>query len=57
METEKSASLGKRALAALILLVASYVLLKIVVGFVTAIAGTIAVIVAIGAIIWALRVL
>jgi hypothetical protein len=50
-------SLGKKALALLVLLVAAYILLKVVIGFVTAIAGTLVIIVAIVAVVWAIRVL
>ena len=53
----RSSSLARRALAVLVLGVAAYVLLKLAIGFVMAIAGTIAVVVAIVAIIWAIRVL
>lgn len=56
-ETSSGPSLGKRALALLVLLAAAYILLKLVVGFVTAIAGTIVVILAIVAIVWAIRIL
>ena len=54
---ETRPSLVKRALAAVILIAAAYVLLKLVIGFVTAIAGTVVAIVAVVAIIWAIRVL
>ena len=59
MEETRSrpSSLARRALAVLVLGVAAYVLLKLAIGFVMAIAGTIAVVVAIVAIIWAIRVL
>jgi len=50
-------SLTRRVVAGLVLVAAAYVLFKLVIGFVTAIAGTIAVLVAIVAIVWALRVL
>ena len=53
----RSSSLARRALAVIVLGVAAYVLLKLAIGFVMAIAGTIAVVVAIVAIIWAIRVL
>ena len=53
----RSSSLARRAIAVLVLGVAAYVLLKLAIGFVMAIAGTIAVVVAIVAIIWAIRVL
>jgi hypothetical protein len=52
-----SRSLGRRALAFAILLVCGWLLLKFVIGFAAAIAGTVIAIVAIVAIIWALRVL
>jgi len=45
-------SLGRVLLAGLVLLVAGYVLLKIVIGVAIAIAGTVAVILAIVAVIW-----
>ncbi|MEJ7797105.1 MAG: hypothetical protein WKF42_01305 [Solirubrobacteraceae bacterium] len=50
-------SLGRRALAALVLLVATYVLFKVVIGIAVAVATFLAVIVAIAALIWAIRVL
>ena len=50
------ASLGRRALALLVLLVAAWVLFKVVIGFVTAIA-TVVVVLALVAVIWAIRVL
>lgn len=50
-------SLASRAFAAVILLVAAWVLLKVVVGFVTWLATVLAVIAAIVAVIWAVRVL
>jgi hypothetical protein len=52
-----SRSIGKTVLAGLVVLVAGYILLKIVVGIAVALAGTVAVILAIIAIIWAVRVL
>lgn len=52
-----SRSIGKTVLAGLVVLVAGYILLKIVVGIALALAGTVAVILAILAIIWAVRVL
>jgi hypothetical protein len=52
-----SRSIGKTVLAGLVVLVAGYILLKIVIGIAVAIAGTVAVILAIVAIIWAVRVL
>ena len=56
-ESSTSRSIGKTALAGLVVLVAGYVLLKVIIGVAIAIAGTVAVILAIVAIIWALRVL
>ena len=50
-------SLARRALAVVVLAVAAYILLKLTIGFFAAIAGTVAVIVAIVAIIWAISVL
>ena len=50
-------SLGKRAIAVLVLLVAAFILFKIFVGIVTAVATVLAVIVAIATLIWAIRVL
>jgi hypothetical protein len=55
--TSSSRSIGKTVLAGLVVLVAGYILLKIVIGVAIAIAGTLAVILAIVAIIWALRIL
>ena len=51
------ASLGRRALALLVLLVAAWVLFKVVIGFVTAIATVVVVVLALVAVIWAIRVL
>ena len=44
-------------IAALVLAVAAYILLKVIIGFAAAIAGTIVIIAAIVAVIWALKVL
>ncbi len=44
-----------RALALVVLLVAAWVLLDVVVGFVTWIAGLVAVLIAVVAVFWALR--
>ena len=57
MEEKAGPSFGQRIVAALVLAVAAYVLLKIVIGVAIAIAGTVFFIVAIIAVIWALRVL
>ena len=48
---------GRKLLAIGVLLVAAYVLFKIVLGFVTAIAWIVVVVLAIVAVVWALRVL
>jgi hypothetical protein len=55
--TSKSRSIGRTALAGLVVLIAAWVLLKVVIGIAVAIASAAAVILAIVAIIWALRVL
>jgi len=55
--TPSGSSLGKRAIALLVLLVAAWILFKVVIGFVTAIAGVIVVVLAICAVIWAIRTL
>ena len=54
---EGATDLGRRALAILVLLVAAWVLFKVVIGIVTAAATIIVVVLAIAAIIWAIRVL
>ncbi|MGH2942559.1 MAG: hypothetical protein ACRDLN_07290 [Solirubrobacteraceae bacterium] len=51
------ASLGKRALALLVLLVAAWIVFKVVLGLVTMFATVIVVVLAIVAVIWAIRVL
>lgn len=48
---------GKKLLAVAVLLVAAYVLFKVVLGVVTAVAWIAVVVVAIVAIVWALRIL
>jgi hypothetical protein len=50
-------SVGKTVLAGLILLLAAYVILKIVIGIALAIAGPVLLILAVVALIWAYRVL
>ncbi|MDX6676072.1 MAG: hypothetical protein QOE31_124 [Solirubrobacteraceae bacterium] len=50
-------SFGKRAIAALILLLAAWILVKVVIGIVTAVFWTVAAIVAVIAVIWAVRVI
>jgi len=60
MSTSKSsngASLGTRALALVVLLIAAWLLFKFVIGLVTAFATIIVVVLAIVAVIWAIRVL
>ena len=52
-----SRSIGRTVLAGLVVLIAGYILFKVVIGVAIAIAGTLAVILAIVAIIWAVRVL
>ncbi len=52
-----SASLGKRAIALVVLLIAAWLLFKFVIGLVTAFATIIVVVLAIVAVIWAIRVL
>jgi hypothetical protein len=49
--------LSRRMLAILVLIVAAWILFKIVIGVVTAVATTIVVILAIVAIVWAIRIL
>jgi hypothetical protein len=51
------ASLGKRALALVVLLIAAWILFKVVIGVVAAVATIIVVVLAIVAVIWAIRVL
>ena len=48
---------GKKALALGVLLLAAWVLFKVVLGFVTAVAWIVVVVLALAAIVWALRVL
>ena len=52
-----SPSIAKLALAVGVLIIAAYILLKLVIGIVTALAVPILVILAIVAIVWAIRVL
>jgi hypothetical protein len=56
-EETSSRSLGRTVVAGLILLVAAWVLLHFVIGIVTAIASILVVVLAIVALIWALRVI
>ncbi len=57
MNETSSRSLGRTVVAGLILLVAAWVLLHFVIGIVTAIASILVVVLAIAALIWALRVI
>lgn len=50
-------SLASRALAVVVLLIAAWVILKVVIGIVAAVAWTVVTILAIAAVIWALRIL
>jgi hypothetical protein len=52
-----STSVGRTVLAVLVLGVAAWVLLHIVIGIVTFLAGILVVVVAVAAVIWALRVI
>jgi len=52
-----SPSIVKRGLAVVVLVIAAYILLKLVIGIVTALAVPILVILAIVAIVWAMRTL
>jgi hypothetical protein len=54
-ETESKTSIGARIIAVLVLAVAAWVLFKIVIGTVVAIAWTAAAIVAVLAILWAIN--
>jgi hypothetical protein len=55
--SSSGASLGKRALALVILLFAAWILFKVVIGVVAFAATAIVVVLAIAAVIWAIRVL
>lgn len=54
---EAAGDIGRKALALLVLLVAAWILFKVVIGVVAALAWVIVVILAIAAIVWAIRVL
>jgi hypothetical protein len=54
---EARPSLAKRALAGVVLVAAAYVLLKLVIGLAVAVAGAIVMVLAVAAIIWAIRTL
>ena len=57
MNETSSRSLGRTVVAGLILLVAAWVLLHFVIGIVTAVASILVVVLAVVAIVWALRIL
>ncbi len=57
MENTRSTSIAKRALAVLVLVLAAFVLLKLIIGVVTALVVPMLIILAIVAIIWAIRLL
>jgi hypothetical protein len=52
-----TASIAKRALAVLVLVIAAYILFKLIIGVVTALVVPLLIILAIVAIVWAIRVL
>ncbi|HEX6457642.1 MAG TPA: hypothetical protein VF032_01890 [Thermoleophilaceae bacterium] len=54
---EAAGDLGRKALALLVLLVAAWILFKLVLGVVAVVAWIVVVVLAIAAIVWALRVL
>jgi hypothetical protein len=54
---ESAQSLGKQVLALGVLLIAAYILFKVVIGVVAAVAWIVVVVLALAAIVWALRVL
>jgi hypothetical protein len=57
MNETSSRSIGRTVVAGLILLVAAWVLLHFVIGIVTAVASVLVVVLAIAALVWAVRVL
>ena len=54
---EKASNLGRKALALVVLLLAAWVLFKVVIGVVAAIAWIVVAVIAVIAVVWALRVL
>ena len=56
-EQSRSSSLGRRALAVLVVLVAAWILLHFLIHIAVAIASVVVVVVAIGALFWALKTL
>ncbi|HEY2767292.1 MAG TPA: hypothetical protein VGI76_03500 [Solirubrobacteraceae bacterium] len=57
MNETSSSSLGRTVLAVLVLAVALWVLLHFVIGILAAVAGIVVMVLAVGAVIWALRVI
>jgi uncharacterized membrane protein len=53
----RRSSLGRRAIALLVLLVAAWILVKVVIGFLAAMATVVLIVLAVVAVIWAIRVL
>ena len=53
----RGSSLGKRAIAVLVLALAAWLLFKVILGFLAAVGTVLLVIVVIAAVIWAIRVL
>ena len=54
---EARPSLGRRAIALVVLLIAGWILLKVVIGLIAGLATVIVIVVALAAIIWAWRIL
>jgi hypothetical protein len=52
-----ASDIGRKALAILVLVVAAYILFKVVLGFVAAVAWIVVAVLAVIAVVWALRVL
>jgi hypothetical protein len=52
-----ASDIGRKALAVLVLVVAAYILFKVVLGFVAAVAWIVVAVLAVIAVVWALRVL
>lgn len=55
--TERASQLARKLIAVLVLLVAAYVLFKLVLGFVAALAWVLVAVLAVVALVWALRTL
>jgi hypothetical protein len=54
---EAAGDLGRKAIALLVLLIAAWVLFKVILGVISVVAWIVVVVVAIAAIVWAIRVL